>query len=381
MDSPSVEEEDAQLRVQIEDLRAALGRSEQGRLAAEERASQAVQGQRAALQQARELLSLQSLFKHAVEENRGLMVQLQACRVRIAQLEAVGGPAAAGAPCGAQEPEALEARRYPPLPSLSEMQAAAVREAAPQGGSHLLPTALPPYQQQQEQHQELPGVQQPQPPPANPDLQRVYGELQALQLRLQAAEQRLQLQPLPPAASQQQQQRYPTIQPLAAHAAPASADVNRWGNSSSGSPKAACRPPSPTNKHQEHRDSWQLIRELKQRRAQLEAARQAAASAELASRALESHVSPRQQPEPRPTSTDRWRRPFHHSSAAGGGAGRSTSRSRSEQAEVDWLLMAGRPTTLLGSGSDGSGGGGSRAYKRQGRRGMSGSWVEPLVLA
>lgn len=64
---------------------------------------------------------------------------------------------------------------------------------------------------------------------------------------------------------------------------------------------------------------------------------------------------------------------------------RSTSRSRSEREELDRLLMAGRPTTLLASGAKPAAGGstgrsGTGQHGKAGR-GDGGSWVSPLVLA
>lgn len=64
---------------------------------------------------------------------------------------------------------------------------------------------------------------------------------------------------------------------------------------------------------------------------------------------------------------------------------RSSSRSRSEREELDRLLMAGQPTTLLASAGKGTAGG-AAGWSRNGQRSTvggasGGSWVSPLVLA
>lgn len=142
--------------------------------------------------------------------------------------------------------------------------------AAPGG-----PPMEQPAQQQQQQGTDPDCLSQPQPaqvtPPPSGDLHRVFSELQALQRRLQAAEERLQLQagigPQGAHAKQQQQQQRLS-----------------GGGSRPGSPCIPAQPAPSSSQHrqQEHRDSYQLIRELKQRRARLEAERLAAAAAALA---------------------------------------------------------------------------------------------------
>lgn len=292
------------------------------RLAAEARAAALQAGQ---AQSARELASLQSLFRQAVEESRGLLGQLAASRARVAALEAAAAVAAHAPPPPLLPPlppppqeqgQLPQQDRYPaiyarPASPHAADAGAAPKHAAPCSGADQLGRAKralvdqladTPQQAQQpsapwQAHHttislsafadppgHLPAERQgqaadiaplqplPVQPPAAPppgDLHRVFSELQALQRRLQAAEERLQLQ-ASQAAEQQQRARPPS--------------PGRGGGSRPASPGAAARrPASPARqKAQEHQDSYQLIRELKQRRARLEAERLAAAAAALA---------------------------------------------------------------------------------------------------
>lgn len=288
--------------------------------------------QAGAARAARELAALQSLFKQAVIDNRELAVQLQVCRAQLAQLDvaaAVGAPPPTAQyreqalpPAHYSQPEPPQPR-YPIIytqqqqqPCSSEPQAERQAAAAMTGSDHLRHVKRALALQLQQQQASLPPAESedsevaaepvpppshytaisvtaagppissiapppaappsqpaPQPPPTAPqttaDLQQVFSELQALQQRLQAAEQRLLLQ-----APQQAQPEYP-------------AEPSPDGGSRPGSTCAAApRPVSRSGTHQEHRESWQLIRQLKQRRAKLEAERLATASAALAGNSL-----------------------------------------------------------------------------------------------
>lgn len=502
-------------------------------------------------QPSRELAALQSLFKQAVEENRSLMEQLQAARARIAELEAAAAQRYTPAPPPPQpQPDLIAASRPPPQPQLLPnprfpavhvqpatappagsppagaaagermacvkralgAQLAQTREQpshaeAPAPASEPLPPLPPRSQQQPQPEEEAPHhtsislqVTAPVPaPPSEPapaasDLQRVFSELQSLQRRLQAAEQRLALQGPPPAAHE------PAPAAAPRQPSPAARASSRPGSAAGARPASRGGAASPGG-YREHRDSWQLIRELKQRRAQLEAQRVAAAGAALASAALSPPAAgqpalgaraaawlfdtqdrppadavlqqprPRQAAAARPSSSGaRWAgqragvpgaasagrrtgreqspmawhaagQPLFASEGGGGARGRraslsavsgvvlrwlsvlqwpgwpialllchcappppalqdprSASRdrrylpqqasaprrrslSRSQRDELDRLLMAGRPTTLLFSEEGAGGAAGGRGGARGGASTAKGDWVSPLVLA
>lgn len=273
-----------------------------------------------------------------MEENRRLLEQLAACQAQVTALQAAAAMAALVPPCCPEPPPLLEQpeqrqrelprpqqqqqQRYPAIfarpasqqatghggavdePSLLEVppsvaaqlsrvkraladqlgdpaplaqQPHAQQHPAPQQPCHttlsLPASAAPDEHAASEAHQgAVPSSQPPPaaaPPPQEGDMQRVFSELQALQRRLQAAEERLQLQ-----AGNAEQRRPP----------PSPHRVSGGGSRPASPGIAARRPASPARqKGQEHRDSYQLIRELKQRRARLEAERLAAAAAALAS--------------------------------------------------------------------------------------------------
>ena len=264
------------------------------------------------------------------------MQQLGAARRRIAELEAAAGASRSVPPCGRSPPvaqpdawaalaapllqslnqsasEQQQQKRYPDIYSQSgtggkaagggEHVARAKRALAeqlqlehpPQGGgkedeggirptgqqlapAHVpaaaaAPAPLPQYHTAVSLPSVVP-VPAAAPAAGMSDLQQVFAELHALQQRLQAAEQRLQAQAANPAA------------PLPPPESPG-------GGSRPSSPGAAARPACAaaaghtSGEHGEHRDSWQLIRELKERRAKLETGRTAACSAALASCAVQ----------------------------------------------------------------------------------------------
>lgn len=361
------------------------------RLAAEERAAALVAGQQAAA--SRELLSLQSLFKHAVEENRGLADQLQAARERVTQLEAALATQEVNRPPAWQQgahgplPQLIGTRCRPPpaklsseqtewdaiLPYAAEQRQQAQREAHPNelledahdahvpptaaalhGASWGPPAAAPTLPQCLHSHytitaqpggrpgsnflQQLPaisaaevepavsGAREPGPaavPAGQPQstaplpggcstgpggLQQVQMELRALQQRVEAAEHLLMRQaasvpaPAPPPAacvppplhSMQHWAGGARAQQGAQQpgAARQGTEPALWGSPAASQPASpgSClpsRPGSATARQQEHRENWQLIRSLKQRRNKLEAERLAALSATLAASALQ----------------------------------------------------------------------------------------------
>ena len=312
--------------------------------------------------------SLQSMFRHALEESRGAQRELAASRARNAQLEAQLGQLslhlwhyqqqqqqAKGLCCGQPAPPSyMQATVHASLPVPTQPgspaagppllaahgglvgqcladQLTAVRQGglrqgdgssegsgseagwssrhqpataeagrkAAAGHTSTRPAAIP-------QAEAVPaaldaagsgGRPQGVPVPSR-DLQRVYGEIAALQATLQAAEQCLMaagcpdsMAHAPPAAAcggmAQQGQAAFGAAPEAgvAGACPgevAPAGLPAWtAPRRPGSPGAAGRqPPSPAGKQQ--RESWELVHSLRQRKARLEALHAAAAGITLA---------------------------------------------------------------------------------------------------
>lgn len=456
-------QENCALRVQLGECQAALAEAVRGRAAAEVVLGDVQQQRTVTSYTSRELASLQGLLRQALEEGRGLQSELAACRARCVELDAQASqlrlqllqakkqPTSA-AHCPQPCQQELPVPAVPPAPGLSSLVAqcladelAAVRLEASEEGKFKLgrpgcskPCLMPRASQTSAVSGEAGALRALAAPlPASPplctglaavqqsaladvphaDLQRIYGEIAALQQRLQAAEQRLMAGDVLPAETTAHVQRAPP--------------PCRPSSPFSPSRRAA----SPVGKGE--RKSWELIHTLKQRKARLESLQFAAAGAAAVHSAPHSHhnLQPDSSAVKAPTVAATWQQDGHSLTAArnlqqpsppragyihvppqqrGRSAGRSTSVPRwrgTSPAAAGWQHYcrqpAAQPRGLRRSlsadrvaapqqlvGSEPSGVGRSRSRSRQEQeeisrllsvgRSASGrerrAWVPPVVL-